>query len=433
MTLAERDQAVIWHPFTQHHTAALPFVIKKAKGAALYDENGKRYLDLISSWWVNIHGHSHPVIAKAIYEQACELEHVIFSHFTHEPAIQVAETILNFLPPAFSKVFFSDNGSTAVEVALKMAYQFWRNQGNTQRTRFIAFENAYHGDTFGAMSVGKRSGFFSQFEDLLFTVDMFPYPTTWLTDNDIEAKENAVLLQLQNHLEEWGSKTAAMIIEPLVQGASGMRMCRPQFLQKLEKLLRHYQVIIIYDEVMTGFGRTGNYFACHVAKTTPDIICMAKGLTGGFLPLALTVCSETIYQAFLGDQFQLALAHGHSFTANPLGCAAALASLQLLVSVETQKQLRMIEATHQLNLQRMQELSFIHKHRYCGTIAAFDLKNPLQYGSTVSIKLRDIFLEKGLLLRPLGNVIYLLPPYCITEEELQYTYESLTPILEGVL
>src|SRR3990167_4049553 len=353
MKLAERDQQVVWHPLTQHQIATSPIPIVRGKGAYLFDAQERCYLDLISSWWVNLHGHAHPAIALAIYEQAQQLEQVIFSGFTHEPGVLLAETLLNLLPSGFSKIFYSDNGSTSVEVALKMAYQYWRNQGESQRKRFIAFNGGYHGDTFGAMAVGKSSGYFDQFTDCLFAVDIAPYPVTWLGDIDIEQKEQVALSWLITYLSQHADETAALIIEPLVQGACGMRMCRPQFLQALQQLARSYQLLIIYDEVMTGFGRTGELFACQKAGTYPDIICLAKGLTGGFLPLAVTACREKIYHAFLGDNIQSALVHSHSFTANPLGCAAGLASMALLQDQQTQAQIAMIEAVHRAELSQL--------------------------------------------------------------------------------
>jgi adenosylmethionine-8-amino-7-oxononanoate aminotransferase len=433
MTLAERDQQHIWHPYTQHQMSDLPIPITRGKGAYLFDQDDKPYLDLVSSWWVTLHGHAQPEIAKAIYEQAMTLEHVIFSGFTHEPAVALAEKLLAALPDTFTKVFYTDNGSTAIETALKMTYQYWRNQGEMQRKRFIAFENSYHGDTFGAMALGKKCGFFSHFEDLLFSVDTFAYPSTWMDDADVLEKEQAILDKIHAHLELYAHETAALIIEPLVQGAGGMRMCSPRFLLRLETLVRQYGVLIIYDEVMTGFGRTGDLFACLKAETTPDIICLAKGITGGFLPLAATVCHERIYQAFLGDSFARALAHGHSFTANPLGCAAALASLAILQQPETLNQIAMIERNHQEMTSRLLQLPGVEKVRYCGTIMAFDLTGSTEYGSSRSLSLRDQFLKHGLIIRPLGNVIYLLPPYCISESELQQTYKIVIKEIEGVI
>lgn len=432
MNIMDRDHATIWHPYTQHQMVDLPIPIARGKGAYLIDQHGHSILDMISSWWVNLHGHSHPEIAKAIYEQAMQLEHVIFANFTHEPAVMLAEKLLTILPIGFSKIFYSDNGSTAVEVALKLAYQFWRNQGAVKRKRFIAFTGAYHGDTFGAMSVGKKSGFFQQFEELFFHVEYFPYPATWLQDADVVAKEQRVLMQLSEYLEQHGIETAALIIEPLVQGAGGMRMCRPEFLQQLEKLVRAHDVLIIYDEVMTGFGRTGELFACRKANTTPDIVCLAKGITGGFLPLAVTACQERIYTAFLGKDFNKALAHGHSFTANPLGCAAALASFRLLTAAETIAQMQMITYVNKNFVLELLEDTAIEHARYCGTIMAFDLKTTAGYGSSMSVSLREKFYKKGLLVRPLGNVIYFMPPYCISETELRQAFMMVREVLEGV-
>jgi adenosylmethionine-8-amino-7-oxononanoate aminotransferase len=434
MTLGQRDKKVLWHPYTQHQIADTPLAIKQGVGAYLIDENGKRYLDLISSWWINLHGHCHPDISHAIYQQSNQLEHVIFSGFTHEPAITLAEKLLALFNNKFQKVFYSDNGSTSVEIALKMAYQYWRNKGQLERTQFLSFNNSFHGETFGSMSVGKKSGFFAPFEELLFNVHCFPYPDTWLGDLDVEQKEKIILKEISRYLEKHGSQIAALIIEPLVQGASGMHMCRPEFLRELEVILRSYGILIIYDEVLTGFGRIGTeLFACQKAETTPDIICLAKGLTGGFLPLAATLCCEEIYNSFLGEDFSKALAHGHSFTANPLGCAAALASLTLLTSDETQKSIKMIEQTHKTILAELQEDSLpIEKLRFCGTIAAFDLRFSTNYGSNMSVQLRKRFSDRGLLIRPLGSVIYLLPPYCVNKQELKCAYEGIAQELQGI-
>lgn len=431
-TLSERDHAVIWHPLTQHQMTDLPLSIARGEGAHLIDHAGKHYLDLVSSWWVNIHGHAHPDIAEAIYEQAKTLEHVIFAGFTHEPAVLLAEELLTLLPGSFSKIFYSDNGSTSVEVAVKMAYQFWRNQNESQRTRFIVFENGYHGDTFGAMSVGKGCGWFHHFEELLFKVEIFPYPGTWNHDATVLQKEQQVLEKIAAYLEKWGNETAALIIEPLIQGSGGMNMCRPQFLQKLAELIKSHDILLIYDEVLTGFGRTGDMFACRKSETLPDIICLAKGLTGGFLPLSVTACHERIYQAFLSDNIAQALVHGHSFSANPLGCAASLASLKLLRSAKTQAKIRSIEKVHCEELISLANNTSLEKFRYCGTISAFNVKLTPEYGSAMSIQLREYFLKRGLLIRPLGNVVYLMPPYCVNEEELRRAYKIIQEIMQGV-
>jgi len=429
-TLLERDQITIWHPFTQHQTAPLAIPIARGEGAYLFDTQGRPYLDLISSWWVNIHGHAHPAIAKAIYQQALQLEHVIFAGFTHEPAVAVAEQLLSLLPAGFTKIFYSDNGSTAVEIALKMAYQYWFNQGE-RRHRFLAFQGGYHGDTFGAMSVGQSSNCYQPFSNLLFAVDFAPYPATWLGDEQSAEKEKEALHWIENYLNQYGNKTVAVIIEPLIQGTSGMRLCRPDFLRALQDLVHQHETLIIYDEVMTGFGRTGATFACEKAKTIPDIICLAKGLTGGFLPLAVPACHEHIYEAFLSEEMDQALTHGHSYTANPLGCAAALASLELLGSEATIQQIAMIEATHQEMLSQLSSVAGIEKRRHCGTLAAFDLAIQADYGSSASRNWRELFMKLGLIIRPLGKTVYLLPPYCIQPDDLRAAYQKMKEVLEG--
>jgi adenosylmethionine-8-amino-7-oxononanoate aminotransferase len=434
MSLSARDQAAIWHPYTQHKTSATPVPFISGKGAYLFDEKGKRYLDLISSWWVTLHGHAEPEIAKAIYEQAMQLEHVIFSGATHEPAIQLAENLLAILPKGFEKIFYSDNGSTAVEVALKMAHQYWRNLGETNRTRFIAFEGGYHGDTVGAMSVGFGCGFYSQYSNMLFDVDMMPYPDTWLDNEDQAiAKEQQALARIATHLAQYGKDVSSVIIEPLIQGSGGMRMCTPRFLRSLEKMVRAHGILIIYDEVMTGFGRTGDYFACLKAETTPDIICLSKGLTAGFLPLAVTACHDKIYQAFLGDTVAKALIHGHSFTGNPLGCAAALTSLKILQRPETQLKIALLEKIHSEELARVIDSGAADKARYCGTIAAFDFKIEGAYGSQQSRDIQSNFVSQGLLMRPLGKTFYLMPPFCISEAELRGAYSIVINELQGVI
>lgn len=436
-TLLARDRQAVWHPYTQHQTEQLPIAISRAEGAYLFDQEGKAYLDLVSSWWLNIHGHAHPEIAKAIYQQALQLEQVIFAGFTHEPAVAVAEQLLKLLPAkdgrAYSKVFYSDNGSTAVEVALKMAYQYWYNQGETKRSRFLAFSGGYHGDTFGAMAVSGSSNYAKAFADLLFEVDYAPYPATWLADAAVDEKEEEALQWIEKYFAQYRHEMAAVIIEPLIQGASGMRLCRPSFLKRLEDLAKHYEVLTIYDEVMTGFGRTGANFACERAGTQPDIICLAKGLTGGFLPLAVTVCQEAIYQAFLNPSIEFALLHGHSFTANPLGCAAALASLKLLADQESKAQRVMIENTHQQMLASLVGHPGVENLRYCGTLAALDLKAETSYGSALTRNIRQAAMERGFLIRPLGKVAYFLPPYCITEAELRNAYQALIEIIEHLV
>ncbi|MDQ5767993.1 adenosylmethionine--8-amino-7-oxononanoate transaminase [Thiothrix subterranea] len=430
MNILDLDCRHVWHPFTQAQTAPDPIPIASAQGIRLYAEDGREFLDLISSWWVNIHGHAHPTIAAAIARQAHTLEQVIFAGFTHQPAAQLAYELVQRLPVGLTRVFFSDDGSTAVEVALKMALQYWRNHGETQRTRFLAFEGGYHGDTVGAMSAGKGCGFFDTYGSLLFEVGLLPFPATWDGDTAVAAKEKAALAQLERYLAEHGDTLAAVIMEPLVQGSAGMRMCRPEFLQALAARLRKAGILLIFDEVMTGFGRTGDMFASLKAQVTPDIICLSKGLTAGFLPMSVTVASEAIYAAFLGESFDRALVHGHSFTANSLGCAAALASLQVFADEQTLAKLPQIERWQRQGLATLVGHPLVQRVRVTGTIAAFDVvTEDAGYTSAIGAQLKAFFHERGLLLRPLGNVVYVLPPYCVTEAELKQAYDV---ILEGL-
>ncbi|MEO1375890.1 MAG: adenosylmethionine--8-amino-7-oxononanoate transaminase [Cyanobacteria bacterium J06635_10] len=421
----------IWYPFTQAKTSPPPLKVKSAQGIWLELEDGHKIMDCISSWWVNLHGHSHPKIAEAIYRQAMELEHVIFAGFTHQPAEKLAEELVKRLPEGLNRVFFSDNGSTAVEVALKMAYQYWVNQ-NQQRQKFIAFEGAYHGDTFGAMSVCSRSIFNQVFSSMLFEVDFLPFPETYIGDTSVEEREEEILTIFKEKLQQNPQEYAGIIIEPLVQGAGGMRMCRPEFLRKLQQLVEQFDTLLIFDEVMTGFGRVGDWFPSIKTQVTPDITCLSKGITGGFLPLSVTVCSEKIYDAFYSDNPIKTLYHGHSYTANPLGCAAGLASLELMV--ENQPVFSSMEAKHLQYLEILQENPKVEKLRVTGTIAAMDIVNKQESGylNKVGMEIREKAVEKGLLLRPLGNVLYIMPPYCITDEELWSVYQGIFSILETI-
>jgi adenosylmethionine---8-amino-7-oxononanoate aminotransferase len=418
----------LWYPYTQAKTAPEPLKVKSAQGVWLELETGEQILDCISSWWVNLHGHAHPKIAEAIYRQAQQLEQVIFAGFTHEPAEHLAEKLVDRLPVDLTRVFYSDNGSTAIEVALKMAYQYWANQGQP-RTTFLAFEGAYHGDTFGAMAVGARSLFTHAFTPLLFDVAFIPYPATHLQDDGIDHTERAILSQIQQTLTHQPQRYAGIIIEPLVQGSGGMQMCRLSFLQQLQDIARTHNTLLIFDEVMTGFGRTGDWFACAKAQVNPDIICLSKGITGGFLPFSATVSTEAIYDAFYSDDPHKTLYHGHSYAANPLGCAAALASLELMV--ENESAFQQMETHHQKHLTKLADHPRLKNLRVTGTIAAMDLitENP-GYLNELSLKIRKRAIAQRLLLRPLGNVLYIMPPYCITEDELAFIYQGITKILE---
>lgn len=386
----------------------------------LWAEDGKHYIDAISSWWVTLHGHAHPYIAERIYRQALQLEQVIFAGFTHEPAVQLAEKLIELLPGRFSKIFYSDNGSTSTEVALKMAIQYWWNQGMTHKKKIIAFQNSYHGDTFGAMSVSDRSVFTLAFQDLLFDVQFIDTPTP----------EN--IGQLQLILQEHAAETAAFIYEPLVQGAGGMRMYAPELLNTVLDTAKSVGILCIADEVMTGFGRTGKLFASEYMTVKPDIICLSKGLTGGTMALGVTACTDAIYQAYVSDDALKTFFHGHSFTANPLACTAALASMELLEASSCQQQIVWIGTEHQLFAERLSEQSLpIENIRRLGTLLAFEMgdgKN--EYLNQTSAVVTAKALTKGVYLRPLGKTLYLMPPYCITNEELAQVYACVEDIVK---
>lgn len=422
----------IWHPFTIIKGSPEPLKVKSGDGAYLDLEDGRRVMDCISSWWVNLHGHSHPEIAKAIYEQARALEHVIFAGFTHEPAEQLAELITDKLPKNLNKFFYSDNGSTAVEVGMKMAYQYWKNLGKDRKT-FICFEGAYHGDTIGAMSVGERSLFTEVFKGLMFDVEVVPFPETWIGDSERAKKEDAVIEHIEDLLDQNPDKYAGILIEPLMQGAGGMRMCSEEFLQKLHWVNRQFDALLIFDEVMTGFGRTGDYFACLKAQVEPDIICLSKGISGGFMPLAATVCSDDIYNSFNSSEPLKTFWHGHSYTGNPLGCAAGIASWKLLI--ENESVFRNMEQIHLKNFRRLKDHPRLRNLRVKGTIAAMDIIEAGEVGweegylNPISQEIRKKALDLGYLLRPLGNVLYLMPPYCVTESELDGVYDAILELI----
>ncbi len=418
-TLADRDRAVIWHPFTQMQTAPLPIPIVSGKGSVLYGADGREYLDMVSSWWVNLHGHAHPHIAQRVAEQLQTLEHVIFAGFTHQPAVELAERLLAILPQNQAKIFYSDNGSTAVEVALKMAFQYWHNLGQPRR-KVVAFDNAYHGDTFGAMAVSGRSAFTAPFTPFLFDVEYLPVP--------IAGQEQVVLEQAKRIFSE---DVAAFIVEPLVQGAGGMVMYEPAVLDKLFRLARLNGSLIIADEVMTGFGRTGRLFASDHLTEKPDLMCLSKGLTGGTMALGVTTCTQAIYDAFLSDDKFKTLFHGHSFTANPLACTAALASMDLLLLPETQTNIQRIAKQHTNFAAKLEAHPNVETIRQRGTLLAFDLKAGEQtsYFNNIRDVAYNFLLDRGVLMRPLGNVLYMMPPYCTTNEQLSYTYEQIEALL----
>lgn len=422
MSLSQRDEAVIWHPFTQMKTAGTAIPIVKGEGAYLIAEDGKRYLDAISSWWVNLHGHSHPYIAERLAKQALQLEHVMFAGFTHPPAVELAERLLGHLPSNLGKIFYSDNGSTAVEVALKMAFQYWHNL-QQPKYKVIALEGSYHGDTFGAMSVSTRDEYTHPFVPNLFEVLYIPTP--------IEGKEEASLQQLSEYLQ--ADDIAAVIFEPLVQGADGMTMYPARSLDKLISMCRDKGLLVIADEVMTGFGRTGKIFASDHLLHKPDIICLSKGLTGGAMALGVTACIDTIYETFYSEDSLKTFFHGHSFTANPLACTAALASLDLLERQETQASILRINARHEAYKEKVEQHPKLKNVRVLGTILAFELRTDERdtYFNSIRDYLYQFFIERGILLRPLGNTLYVLPPYCITDADLAKVYSAIDELLRS--
>jgi adenosylmethionine-8-amino-7-oxononanoate aminotransferase len=411
----KKDKAYVWHPFTQMQTAPEPLDLVRAKDTILYTADGKEYIDCNSSWWVNVHGHGNEHIGKAINEQFKRIDHAIFAGATHPKAVELAERIVQLLPSPLTKVFFSDNGSTAVEVALKMVFQYWYNK-NEPKHRILALDGAYHGDTFGAMAVGQRGYFNEPFEHFFFDVDFIDFPTS---DN-----EEKLLNQAENFFKT--AEFAAVILEPLVQGSAGMRMYSAEFLTRLVNLAKQHEVKVILDEVMTAWGRTGTYFAFQHTEIVPDIICLSKGLTGGVLPLGLTVATNEIYDAFLSDEKAKALLHGHSFTGNPLSCAASCASFDIFEQQSTWDNIRRIARVNEHFAKELSS-SAVKEVRCSGTILAIELKvsGESSYFSTIRDEAYAFFLEKGMLIRPCGNVIFINPPYCITDNELNKVHGAL--------
>ena len=423
MTLTERDSQYLWHPYTQHKTAALPIAIKKGEGALLWDENNKEYIDAIASWWVNPYGHSNKFIADAIYKQLTTLEHVLFGGFTHEPAVILAEKLMQILPKNQQKIFFSDNGSTAVEVAIKVALQYFFNKGE-KKTTIIAFENAFHGDTFGAMAASGISFFIEAFQGMFIDVIRIPVPVKGLEQESIDAL-NKVLKT---------NDCAAFIFEPLVQGAAGMVMYEPESLDQLIRICQENKVLTIADEVMTGFGKTGKIFATDYQAEKPDMMCLSKALTGGTIPMAITTFTQEIFDAFYDDDINKALFHGHTFTANPTGCAAALASLELLQTNEIQVDIARVNQSHLDFQAHIKNHPKVVTTRVLGVIFALEIKTESSAGyyGTLRNKLYDFFIENGVILRPVGNIVYILPPYIITDKQLKKVYQIVENALEIV-
>lgn len=439
MSLVDRDRACLWHPYTQMRLAPAPLPIVRAKGVYLYTEDGRRILDGISSWWVNIHGHSHPRLNQALAEQAGKLEHVMFAGCTHEPAIELAERLIARLPAGLSRVFYSDNGSTAVEVAVKLAVQYWSNRGQPERRTFLTLDGAYHGDTVGAMSVSAASIFTRAFAPLLFPVVRAHAPYCFHCPEGVTRDRCAIdcLRDLEARLVEHGDTVAALIVEPMLQGAGGMVMWPTEFLAGARRLCDRYGTLLIADEVFTGFGRTGRMFACEHAGVTPDMICLSKALTAGYLPLGATVVSEAIYDAFLSDDRAMTFFHGHSFTANPLACAVALASLDLFDEQDILGDVARLEHQLRAGLAPLRGLARVGDVRVMGGVGAVELMpargvSSDPYLDGIGPRLAAAFLERGLLLRPLGTVLYFMPPYVVTPAEVDWAMVQIGEVLDAI-
>lgn len=422
MSLAERDKKVIWHPYTQMKNPLPHIPIVRGEGVYVFDESGKKYIDAVSSWWVNIHGHAHPHIAAKVAEQLKTLEHVIFAGFTHEPAVQLAERLLPLLPGKQEKVFYTDNGSTAVEVALKMCLQYWVNTTKQPRTKILAFKDAYHGDTFGAMSVSGRSIFTDPFASLLFDVEFIDLPNA----KNIE--------QIKSRISYLSNEVACFIFEPMVLGTAGMVMYGAGHLDELIASCQKHGILTIADEVMTGFGRTGSLFSCEALQNSPDIFCLSKGLTGGTMPMGVTTCNAKIFEAFMSEDKLKTLYHGHSYTANPVACAASLASLDILLSAETMPNIQRVAKKHGAFAAQIKDHPKLKAVRQTGTILAMEWEtgDDTSYLSGLRNQLYNYFLERGIILRPLGNILYILPPYVISDEDLDYIYQTILEALNDI-
>jgi adenosylmethionine-8-amino-7-oxononanoate aminotransferase len=438
--LIARDAARVWHPYTQMLTRPDPLAIVRGEGVYLYTDDGRRLLDGFSSWWVNIHGHSHPRLNEAVAAQARQLEHVVFASCTHAPAVELAERLTALLPAGLTRVFYSDNGSTAVEVAMKIALQFWGNQGQRRRT-FITLEHAYHGDTVGAMSASEDSIFTRPFASMLFDVVRAPSPYAYRCKpgHGEQACAAYCLAAMEELLARHRSEVAAVLVEPMLQGAGGMIMWPAEYLAGLRRLCDAYGTLLIADEVLTGFGRTGRLFACDHAGISPDIICLSKALTGGYLPLGATVVTERVYEAFLSTDRTYTFFHGHSFTANPLACAVALASLDLIESSDAVHKVQQIERWLRAGLEPLRDTPLAGDIRVLGDVGVVELvsdketKDAGGYLDELGPRLTRAFLERGLLLRPLGNVVYVMPPYVITQAETEWMVQQVGEVLGEII
>ncbi len=419
--LSERDKKHLWHPLTQHKTHPDSLPVVKAEGALLYDDKGKEYIDGIASWYTCMYGHCNPYILERVAKQMQQLDQVVFSGFTHEPAIALSEELIKVMPKNQAKFFFSDNGSTATEVAIKMALQYHFNEGN-HRTVLMALEDGFHGDTFGAMSASGLSVYNGPFTHVLMPVERIPVPD--------ESNLDSVLRLLESLLKK--GDVAGFIYEPLVQGAAGMKMYKAAYLDKILALTQRYGVLNIADEVMTGFGKTGKYFASDYLQVQPDIMCLSKALTAGLMPMAITSCSKQVFDAFYSDDRAKGLFHGHTYTANPLACTAALAGLELLRSQEIQEDIKRIMAAHTDFDASVRNHPRVARTRQCGIIYALDLALESEHYGLLRDQLYSLFMDQGVFLRPLGRTIYLVPPFVITDVQLQRMYQAISVVLDKV-
>ena len=419
--LSTRDKKHLWHPLTQHKLNKSQLPIISAKDALLFDEDGKEYIDGIASWYTVMYGHSNKHIVSAMTKQMNKLDFVMFSGLTHEPAIELSEKLMEILPENQAKIFFNDNGSTAIEAAIKMALQYYHNHGE-KRDTLIAFEDGFHGDTFGAMSASGLSSYNGPFEKFLLKVVRIPAPQ----ENNIQGvKEKLAQILKEN-------KCAAFVFEPLVQGAAGMKFHSAKGLDELINLCQENNVLSIADEIMTGFGKTGKNFASDYLENKPDIICLSKALTAGMFPLSITSCSQVVFDRFLSDDVAKGFFHAHTFSAHPIGCAAALAGIELLNSPEILDRRTYIENAHNSYATMIKAHKKVGEVRVMGVILAIDLNVKTERYGNLRDKLYDFFIERGVLLRPLGNTIYVLPPYVITNEQLQKIYETISEVLETI-
>lgn len=430
--LLERSLRAVWHPCTQmKHHETLPLVpIRRGQGVWLYDMNDKRYLDAVSSWWVNLFGHNHPQIKNAIKQQLDALEHVILAGFTHEPVVQLSERLAKLT--GLGHCFYASDGASATEVALKMSFHYWRNAGQSKKTKFISLQNGYHGETLGALSVTDVAIFKDTYAPLLLQSAQMPSPDWRLAEKGETAEQYALRCAdaLEKYVAANHEELAAFIIEPLVQCAAGMAMYSPIYLQKARGICNRYNIHLIADEIAVGFGRTGTMFACEQAAIRPDFICLSKGITGGYLPLSVTLCTDDIYQAFYDDNVTKGFLHSHSYTGNPLACAAALASLDIFEQDNVLQSNRQKSIYMKRKLQQLLADAPIQNLRQMGMIAAFEVTSKK---ADFQQKFYAAALKRGLLLRPIGKTVYLMPPYIISEAEIDWMVTELAELMKGFI